>query len=241
MVSRNALVAVLLSIAVVPMTSFAVDPSGIRSVADTTPRTGPKGDPTTRPKKPANTVDALAEAAASNLVRNHLPELRGVLQRLRSDDPKQYKRAVADLARSAKKLEFAKNRDERLFEIEVENLQAQNSVNLLTAKLKVRDNDSDRHQLRRSLSRLQRAQLTRARYDVDVLQTRLQKTKQQLQNAEQKLATKRENSDADLEKSYTLFLRKAGRQNESSQRTTNASKTKPASARKPASSKNDPN
>jgi hypothetical protein len=141
-----------------------------------------------------------------------LPELKPVLDHLRSDDPHQYNLAVRDLAKSARRLEAAKHRDQQLFEIEVELLQAQSSVRLLTAKLKVRDSQTDRQSLRKAVSRLQEAELNRTRYDIQMLKERLDRTKKSLDAAEQRLGAKQDNFRDQLEKSYLGLLRKAGRQ-----------------------------
>ena len=58
-------------------------------------------------------VDRETEAKAVGLVNAHLPELKDVLKRLRADQPREYDRAIRDLAKSSRKLELAKNRDHR--------------------------------------------------------------------------------------------------------------------------------
>ncbi len=163
------------------------------------------------PKSPIP-VDRNTEAIAIELVETHLPELDDVLKRLRGDRAREYDRAIRDLARSARKLELLKNRDERLYEIELELLKAQHQVNLLMAKLKVRDSQSDRGLLRTAARRLQQAQLTRADYDVEQFRQRLEKAKQQLAAAETRLKAKQLDPENQLEKSYLGMLRKAGRE-----------------------------
>ena len=157
-------------------------------------------------------VDRETESKAIGLVNAHLPELKDVLDRLRADQPRQYDRAIRDLAKSVRKLDLAKNRDERLYEIELELVKAQNQVNLLTAKLKVRDSQSDRKQLRNSVARLQKAQVARAQYDVEMYRQRLERAKQQLDAAGARLEAKQSDPDQQLEKSYLGLLRKAGRE-----------------------------
>lgn len=174
-----------------------------KSLADS----GKKSTPTT-----PIPVDRESEAKANELIQLHLPELKDVLKRLRADQPREYNRAIRDLSKSARKLELAKNRDERLYDIEVDLLKAQNQVNLLTAKLKVRDSESDRKQLRSSAEQLQRAQVARGEYDVEVLRARLERTQQQLGAAQKRLETRRNNTNEQIEKSYLGMLRKAGRE-----------------------------
>ena len=177
-----------------------------KSLADAGKKAAPK---TTLPA-----VDRETEAKSLELVQTHLPELRAVLKRLKAGQPRQYDRAIRDLAKSARKLEQAKNRDERLYDIEVEFLKAQNQVNLLTAKLKVRDRQSDRKLLREAAGRLQQAQIARARYDVELYRQRLERTQKQLDAAQDRLEAKQTDTDQQLDKTYLSLLRKAGREPE---------------------------
>ena len=94
-------------------------------------RAGKTGD---QADKTGNNNDE-TEVLAWQLVETHLPELNIVLDRLRTGEPRQYQRAISDLARSAKKLEAFRKRDEQLFEIEVELLKTQHAVSLLTASV----------------------------------------------------------------------------------------------------------
>lgn len=203
LLSRMAALAVAAMFSCSVWTDAANPTTNLKSLADS----GKK--PT--PKTPIP-VDRETEAKAIELVQLHLPELDRVLNRLRSDQPREYDRAVRDLAKSARKLDLAKSRDERLYEIEVELLKSQNEVNLLTAKLKVRDNPSDRTRLRSAAARLQQAQLDRTQYDVEMFRQRVDRAQQQLKAAQERLEAKRNQTDAQLETSYLGFLRKAGRE-----------------------------
>lgn len=179
--------------------------TAVKVLADSGAKSKPKA--TERPNRQT-------EAKAIALVENHLPQLTPVLERLRTDQPRQYERAIRDLAKSARRLELAKNRDEPLFEIEVELLQAQNEVNLLLAKLKVRDSEADRKQLRQAVERLHNAQVLRSQYDVDLFRKRAEKIQQQLKAAQERLNAKQTDIDAQIESSYLGMLRKAGREPE---------------------------
>ena len=193
--------------------SFAAEARVVndRSVADAGAKTDQAKTDTaqTATAKPVKT-DRDVERAATDLVETHLPELKSVLAHLRRQQPREYGLAIRDLAKSARRLETAKTRDQRLYDIEVELLQAQSDAKLLTAKLKVRDNEPDRKQLREAVQRLQQAEIARAKYDIRTLQERLRKTQTLLDAAESRLTTKQDEDQ--LEKSYLNFLRKAGRQ-----------------------------
>lgn len=156
-------------------------------------------------------VDKEAELKALGLVEVHLPEIKTMLDRLRASDPKEYARAIRDLSKSARKLDLARNRNERLFDLEVEMLKSQNQVNLLTAKLKVRDSPLDRKLLHAAAQRLQEAQVSRAQYDVEMQELRLERAEKMLESARQRLQAKQNQSSDQVEKIYTNMLRKAGR------------------------------
>ena len=155
--------------------------------------------------------DRETERIVLELVQTHLPELTSVLKRLRSDQPREYELAVKDLAKAARKLELAQNRDQRLFESELELFQAEQQASLLTARLKVRDSLSDRKRLREVAARLQQAQMARAQYDVDVFRQRLNRAQQQLDAAIARLDSRKDDADQQLDRSYQTMLRKAGR------------------------------
>ena len=139
MVSAATFRFVLILVATVPLCHVCAVEAEInsKSLADN----GKKPTPQTQIQ-----VDRDTEAKALALVKTHLPELNDVLGRLHTKQPRQYDRAIRDLAKSVRKLELAENRDQELYEIELELLKAQTQANLLTAKLKVRDSQSDRQQ-----------------------------------------------------------------------------------------------
>ncbi len=208
MAERN-LLWLMLTLIAAPVSLHAVEArtTNERSVADNDGK--PKKSKTAG--RPAVKIDPEAELAATRLVQSLLPELKSILNHLRSEDQRQYNLAIRDLAKSARRLETAKNRDEELYEIEVELLQAQSSVRLLTAKLKVRDSESDRKKLRQSVGRLQQAELSRVKYDVRVLQERIERTKKSLDTAKERLTSKADHFQEQLQASYLGYLRKAGR------------------------------
>lgn len=200
------MLALLLAPSAVAVEARVTNAKSIADAGDKTDKARPK--PGAKNAKPR--VERDAELAATTLVDSHLPELKSVLKHLRAEQPRQYNLAIRDLAKSAKRLEVAKNRDEELYDIEVELLQAHSAATLLTAKLKVRDDEPDRKHLRAAAERLRNAEVARAKYDIRMYQERLNKTQQLLDAANKRLATKQDEDQ--LEKSYLSFLRKAGRQ-----------------------------
>jgi hypothetical protein len=183
-------------------------------------------------------ADNQSEQRALELVSNHLPDLGKLLQRLKSDNQRQYDLAIRDLAKSAKRLEYAKSRDEDLYEIEVEILKSQSSVKILAAKLKVRDSDSGRKQLRQSVRRQLNAEIAKADYTVRLLKERADKAQEQLSAAKKRMDSLKQESDVQLEKKYSVLLRNAGRldpdgtKKTAKSKSNNAAKAKPAAAKK---------
>lgn len=196
------LASVLIAPLLVPLASADLPATNARSLAD---------NRTTSSTSEATTEKRETERMVEDLVQSHLPEMTSVLKQLRNVQPEAYERAIKDLFKAARKLELAEKRDQRLFEIEVELLQAEYQASLLMAKLKVRDSESDRRKLRDAAARLQRAQISRSEYDVDVFRKRLERAQRQLDSAVTRLESRKRDADTQLEKSYQTMLRKAGR------------------------------
>ncbi len=146
------------------------------------------------------------------LTSEHLPQLTPLLQQLRIDQTRQYERAVLDLARSARKLNAAQNRDERLFQVELELLKAETEANLIAAKLKVRDKLQDRNKLRNAVARLHSAKQVKMEYEVELLRNRLARDQTLLTAAEQNLSAFETDSNSSVDAVYLTLLRKADRE-----------------------------
>ncbi|WP_182869266.1 hypothetical protein [Stieleria mannarensis] len=151
------------------------------------------------------------ERAVLEMVHDHLPELKVLLDQLREKEPKQYGIAINNLAKSSRRLQSAKRRGEEAFELEVHVVQAQSAINLLVAKLKLRDNKKDRAALREATKRLELAQIARAAFDVKQMRSRLDKLQEQLEAAEKRLDEKQSKLDANVQKGFQTYLRKSGR------------------------------
>ncbi|TWU26328.1 hypothetical protein Pla52o_01810 [Novipirellula galeiformis] len=164
--------------------------------------------------KTANEVDPKLESKAMELVATHLPELKPVLDQLRLKKPHQYKDAIRDLAKSAKRLETAKNRNEEIYQIESELLRAQMQAKLLAAKFKVRKRDEDREALRDAIRKLVQAEIKRSEAEIHFTKQRIERAQRQLNTAEERLKEKQQNLDNHLKKTYQQLLRGAGQNSE---------------------------
>jgi hypothetical protein len=205
----------------------------------TTSGTVATAETTAAPAQPV-AVDHKIEQQVMELVRAYLPELTTVLSQLRQVQPKQYAMAIKDLGKAARKLELARKRDPRLLEIEVELLQAEHQASMLVAKLKVRDSASDRDKLHQAAKRLQQAQISRARYDVELIRQRIAKAEQQLKMAKHRLESREQDQEVQLEKSFLNMLRQAGRdvpRNNAGSGSVSKRAGSPSSTRKAASEK----
>lgn len=199
--------AVLLICLFAASTALAIEPTSSVAISESA-TIGPLAEK----RAASETSEPSTDQVALRLVRQYLPELEPMLDRLRQSDAKQFKRATAELARWSRRIEFAQKRDQRLYEIEVEFLKAEAEVNLLTARLKVRDDTADRERLKTATTRLQQAKVSRGQYDVETLTARMKRAQQQLKAARERLQAMRTNVDDDLDAAYVGQLRKAGRQ-----------------------------
>ncbi|WP_442507883.1 hypothetical protein SH528x_006824 [Novipirellula sp. SH528] len=197
-----------LSLTAIVLTSFAVSILTPSWAADS----GAK--PKTDRSITTTEIDRNLESIAIALVNSQLPELEPLLDRLKTNEPAQYNNAIRDLARSAKRLEAAKNRDQDIYEIESKLLQAQMHVKLLAAKLKVRDRQIDREALRDAVTTLIEAEMKRAEAEIRYTKQRIERTQRQLAIAEERLEAKQQNFENNLDKTYQQLLRSAGRSKE---------------------------
>lgn len=155
--------------------------------------------------------DQEQERGVLQMVHDHLPEIKVLLDQLREKEPRQYDAAIMNLAKSSRRLQAARKRGEAAFELEVQVVQAQSAINLLVAKLKVRDNQADRAALRDATQRLELAEFSRAKHDVAQMRSRLDKLQEQLQVAEKRLGDKQSQRDENIERAFQIYLRKSGR------------------------------
>ena len=155
--------------------------------------------------------DQEQERGVLQMVHDHLPEIKVLLDQLREKEPRQYDAAIMYLAKSSRRLQAAGKRVEASFELVVQVVQAQSAFNLLVAKLKVRDNQADRAALRDATQRLELAEFSRAKHDVAQMRSRLDKLQDQLQVAEKRLGEKQSQRDENIERAFQIYLRKSGR------------------------------
>ncbi len=150
------------------------------------------------------------ERLVLQMVRAYLPELKELLGHLREKDPRQYDRAIRNLARSARRLEAARRRGQEALELEVGVVQAQSAVNLLIAKLKVRDSKQDRQALRDAAERLAIAELARSRHELAVMRSRLKRLQKQVDQTAKRIDQRDSELENTIRKNYQSYLKKSG-------------------------------
>lgn len=208
----------LLCIAMQPArNSAAVDPRADEknsvAIENTKPsekkKTGSQATPTEkRPNR--RSIDPEMERKVLEMVEQHLPDVKILLNQLRAKNQTQYGSAIRTLAKSAKRLETAKKRSEEIFELEVEVVKAQSSINLLVAKLRIRNNAKDRKALRNATTENYQAGLARDKHEFALWQERLKKMQKQVNAIEQRIADKESNATKQIDSSFKANLRKAG-------------------------------
>lgn len=156
-------------------------------------------------------LDPGQEAAVLAMVDQHLPELKSLLEPLKKNQVRQYEAAIRNLAKSARRLESAHKRGEVAYEREAEVIKAQTAINLLIAKLKVRDDQKDRAALRKAAEQLQLAELQRTRHEVTLMKSRLKKLQAQFDASQQRLKNSESNLDDRIDDLFESYLRKSGR------------------------------
>ena len=156
-------------------------------------------------------LDKQLENSVLQMVNNHLPEIKVLLDQLRDNEPRQYDLAIRNLAKSSRRLQAARKRGEEAFELEVHIVQAQSSINLLIAKLKVRDNKMDRQSLFEATRRIELAEIERAKHELATSQSRLAKLQEQVAAMEKRLLEKQSKLDETVDKDFQSYLRKSGR------------------------------
>ncbi len=138
-----------------------------------------------RPKAKAAPVSAEREAAALEFVKEHQPELARLLEYLRRKQPRQYQRAIRELARTADRLKLSRERDPRRYELELQAWQVRSRIDLLAARWQVQPDEKIKERLRAAITEqmtLQKQILERER---DKVAQRLKTVESQLERLDQ--------------------------------------------------------
>lgn len=148
----------LLSAGILPLGLLRADSSG----ADPTGAvpTGPSQKPSARKSAATNPnpkhklpqgITPEREAAVRTFVERNHPELVGLLELLRTNQPKEYERAIRELHRVTERLAGVQERDSQLYDLEIQAWQVHSRIQLLTARLKMAASDDVRRDLQAAI------------------------------------------------------------------------------------------
>ena len=92
------------------------------------------------------------EAAVMKFVEQHHSELAVLLTHLKDNNHQEYDRAIRDIFRISERLVQTRQRDDRRYELELQQWQNQSRIDLLSARLKMANSDEYREALRQLLA-----------------------------------------------------------------------------------------
>ncbi len=120
------------------------------------------------------------EAAVLAFVGQHHPELTRLLTYLQTHQPRQYQRAVRELAMTVERLAQIHERDMDRYDRELQIWKTKSQIDLLTAKWQMQPSDALKTQLRTALTAQARAQHELLLTERERLRLRLQKLDAQI-------------------------------------------------------------
>lgn len=146
-----------------------------------------------RPKAKQPPLSADREAAALAFVKEHQPELARLLEYLRHKQPRQYQRAVRELARTADRLKMTRERDPRRYELELQAWQVRSRIDLLAARWQVQPDEKIKERLRAAVVE----QMTLQK---QILERERDKVAQRLKTVESQLEKLTNSEQAEIER-----------------------------------------
>jgi hypothetical protein len=149
-------------------------------------------------------------AAADALLSQHLPELRSLVDVLQKRAPKEYGKAIRDLSKSSKRLEGFKKRDRQLYDLEVQFLQAQVKVDLVTAQLQVASLPSLEKDLRSAIDQRAKVRIARNVRQKQLLLDRHRQVSQEIKRLEDQLLEQNESFQVQTQREFDQIVRRAG-------------------------------
>ncbi|QDU97343.1 hypothetical protein [Lignipirellula cremea] len=121
------------------------------------------------------------EAAALSFVREHHKQLADLLVALERTNQREYKRAIRDLSRHCERMAQVRERDPRLYALELESWKSRSRIQLLVARLRMDESPEFRQQLRDELEKLADQRLALLKHSQARLQERLNTVERQIE------------------------------------------------------------
>jgi hypothetical protein len=132
------------------------------------------------PAQTVPTLDASREAASLAFAEEHHPQLASLLSVLEERDPLEYGNAVAEISRTAERLERVHMRDRERYELELTIWKVDSRIRLLAARMARDDRISLEQQLKSLLSERSDLRLKQLRLEKQRLEVRIGRVDQQI-------------------------------------------------------------
>jgi len=176
------------------------------------------------PRKERPVTPEEREQAALEFARRHHPELVKLLAYLKTNEAKEYQRAVSELFRTSERLEHARQRDEKRYELELKAWQLRSQIQLLAAKLKLSPDDKA---LLSKLSKLLTEQVDLRR---EMLVAERQRLSERIAQIDEQIAKTAKDREKQVQKQLDVLLRQTskGGRREDARRDKEAAEEKPA-------------
>jgi tRNA uridine 5-carbamoylmethylation protein Kti12 len=107
-----------------------------------------------------------------DFIKSHHPELAMLLGVLRTTDLAKYEAAIQDVSKVIKRVEAARKRDQKIYELEIESWKIQSKIELLLAKGMAKDKSFNEHNLKQLLENRIDNQMQRTNREIELIDQR---------------------------------------------------------------------
>jgi hypothetical protein len=142
------------------------------------------------------------ESAVMTFVERNHPALKDVLASLKSTRPKEYEKAIRDIYQTSERLANVKERDPRLYELELKNWTLRSQIQLLTAQMVMAGSDVIRAEVRKLLNEQMNVR-------ADMLRLERERAVERLGRIDKELARLDSDREKHVEKQLDLLMRSA--------------------------------
>lgn len=202
-----------LAIAVAPLAAGANDRGAVIAQGKTVKSDAKSMDAKRDPSRDASPTTApqaeRAEQRILEFVGEHQPRLLRLLEFVKAKQPQQYEPAVKDIGRAVARLQGLQQRDEKLYQIELELWQVRSELRLLAAEMSVTKSQSKRKQLRGQLAELVRQE---AQQELERLQHLHDRAERQVTNLEEQISERSDNFEERVAASLKQWQTRVSRQ-----------------------------
>jgi hypothetical protein len=182
----------LLPLVIVPLGLLAQDNSA----------SSRKSGAVSRDQRPPMAVTPERESAVMTFIERNHPALKDVLASLKTSRPKEYEKAIRDIYLTSERLASIKERDSKLYDLELRNWTLRSQIQLLTAQMVMAGRDEIRAELRKLLNE---------QMDVrgEILRLEQERVKERLSRIESDLVKMKSDREQHVEKQLDQLMRSA--------------------------------